>query len=116
MCPARAQVWSTRSVEGVHRFLARVYRAFEAGVTDEEPTKEQMRLLHATIKKVRPAPCLASPRLARSNPLSLVDVRQRQRAADAPAGVAVQTSQRFVLHRGLQPCAMGRGELLRAAS
>jgi hypothetical protein len=28
------QVWSTRGVEGVHRFLARVYRAFEAGVSD----------------------------------------------------------------------------------
>lgn len=47
------QVWSTRGVEGVHRFLARAYRVFEGGVTDEEPTKEQMRLLHATIKKVR---------------------------------------------------------------
>lgn len=27
------QVWSTRGVEGVHRFLNRVYRAFEAGVS-----------------------------------------------------------------------------------
>jgi leucyl-tRNA synthetase len=27
------QVWSTRGVEGVHRFLARVFRAFEGGVS-----------------------------------------------------------------------------------
>jgi leucyl-tRNA synthetase len=39
-------------VEGVHRFLARTYRAFEAGLCDDEPSKEQLRLLHITIKKV----------------------------------------------------------------
>ena len=39
-------------MEGVHRFLARAYRVFEPGMSEEEPTKEQMRLLHATIKKV----------------------------------------------------------------
>lgn len=32
--------------------MARVYRAFEAGVTDEPASREQLRLLHATIKKV----------------------------------------------------------------
>ncbi len=47
------KVWSTRGVEGVHRFLARTYRVFEPGMTDDPPTKDQMRLLHATIKKVR---------------------------------------------------------------
>jgi len=53
MGPLRdTKVWSTRGVEGVHRFLARVYRAFEPGVTDDAPTKEQLRLLHTTIKKV----------------------------------------------------------------
>lgn len=50
------QVWSTRGVEGVHRFLARVWRVWEQGLTEELPTKEQLRLLHATIKKVRCAP------------------------------------------------------------
>jgi leucyl-tRNA synthetase len=40
-------------VEGVYRFLARAYRAFDAGVDGTaEPSKEQLRLLHATIKKV----------------------------------------------------------------
>ncbi|WIA22710.1 hypothetical protein OEZ85_001117 [Tetradesmus obliquus] len=53
MGPLRdTKVWSTRGVEGVHRFLNRVYRAFEAGVSDEPASKEQLRLLHATIKKV----------------------------------------------------------------
>eukprot|EP00878_Enallax_costatus_P022863 GHUV01024296.1.p1 GENE.GHUV01024296.1~~GHUV01024296.1.p1 ORF type:complete len:684 (+),score=223.68 GHUV01024296.1:356-2407(+) len=53
MGPLRdTKVWSTRGVEGVHRFLARVYRAFESGVTDVEPSREQLRLLHATIKRV----------------------------------------------------------------
>ncbi|KAI8470252.1 MAG: hypothetical protein J3K34DRAFT_262668 [Monoraphidium minutum] len=53
MGPLRdTKVWSTRGVEGVHRFLARAWRALENGVTDEEPTRDQLRLLHATIKKV----------------------------------------------------------------
>ena len=48
------QVWSTNNIEGVHRFLARVYRLIaEQQVSDAEPDQEQMRLLHATIKKVR---------------------------------------------------------------
>lgn len=66
MGPLReTKVWNTKGVEGVHRFLARVYRLIVgAGVavadggptppslTDVDPTKEQLRLLHATIKKV----------------------------------------------------------------
>ncbi|GIL61315.1 hypothetical protein Vafri_15703 [Volvox africanus] len=53
MGPLRdTKVWSTRGVEGVHRFLARVWRLFEGGVTEEAPTREQLRLLHQTIKKV----------------------------------------------------------------
>ncbi|GIL79151.1 hypothetical protein Vretimale_16692 [Volvox reticuliferus] len=53
MGPLRdTKVWSTRGVEGVHRFLARVWRLFEGGVTDEAPSREQLRLLHQTIKKV----------------------------------------------------------------
>jgi len=53
MGPLRdTKVWSTRGVEGVHRFLARVWRACEAGLTDDAPTKEQLRALHTCIKKV----------------------------------------------------------------
>ena len=58
------KVWNAKGVEGVHRFLARVYRLIVGydGVADQngknpawddsEPTKEQLRLLHATIKRV----------------------------------------------------------------
>lgn len=47
-------MWSTKGVEGVHRFLARVYRLVTegGGLTEEEPTRDQLRLLHQTIKKV----------------------------------------------------------------
>jgi leucyl-tRNA synthetase len=55
--------WSMRGVEGVSRFLARVWRlmmnenqegAWELspGLRDVDPTKEQQKVLHATIKKV----------------------------------------------------------------
>jgi leucyl-tRNA synthetase len=55
--------WSTRGVEGVARFLARVWRLLmtenQAGewvlsdkVKDVEAAKQQQKLLHATIKKV----------------------------------------------------------------
>ena len=48
------QVWSTRSVDGVHRFLARSWRLTVQQESSEsvEPTKEQLRLLHSTIRRV----------------------------------------------------------------
>ena len=39
-------------MEGVHRFLARVWRALEGGVSDEPPTRDQLRALHQAIRKV----------------------------------------------------------------
>ena len=55
--------WSTRGVEGVARFLARVWRLLmtenqggkwelSSKVKDVEPDKAQQKVLHATIKKV----------------------------------------------------------------
>jgi leucyl-tRNA synthetase len=51
--------WSTRGVEGVTRFLDRVWRLIVAddgsagqAVVDAEPSADQRRLLHQTIKKV----------------------------------------------------------------
>ncbi len=47
------QVWSTKGVEGVHRFLARVYRLVtEQPLSDAPPSADQLRQLHQTIKKV----------------------------------------------------------------
>lgn len=51
--------WSTKGVEGVNRFLNRSWRLFfgEHGdqmreLTEAEPSSEQLRVLHAAIKKV----------------------------------------------------------------
>ena len=51
--------WSTRGVEGITRFLDRVWRlmvgdegSLSQAVTDAEPAPEQLRLLQYTIKKV----------------------------------------------------------------
>jgi len=47
--------WNTRSVDGVNRFLGRAWRLFDAHLgepVDAQPTAEQLRTLHATIKKV----------------------------------------------------------------
>ena len=45
--------WSTKGVEGVYRFLKRAWRLVaETPVADVPCTPEQLRLLHATIKKV----------------------------------------------------------------
>ena len=55
--------WSMKGVEGVSRFLARVWRLMmtenqagewelSASVQDAEPTKAQQKITHATIKKV----------------------------------------------------------------
>ncbi len=50
--------WSTDDMEGVHRFLNRIWRLVvdtdsgELAVSDEEPDREQLRTLHRTIKTV----------------------------------------------------------------
>lgn len=55
MGPLReTKVWNTRSVDGVYRFLGRVWRLFaaNAGCLDAKPTAEQLTMLHSTIKRV----------------------------------------------------------------
>ncbi|MCO5597640.1 hypothetical protein L7F22_051721 [Adiantum nelumboides] len=65
MGPLRdTKTWSTNGVEGVYRFLGRAWRlvvgtpslqgTFAEGsvVTDEDPTREQLRALHQCIQKV----------------------------------------------------------------
>lgn len=59
MGPLReTKVWNSKGVEGVHRFLARVYRLIigqadtPSTLTDDMPTKEQLKALHTCIKKV----------------------------------------------------------------
>ena len=47
------QAWNTKGVDGVHRFLARAYRLVTGDLSSAEPDREQLRLLHTTIKRVR---------------------------------------------------------------
>ena len=44
--------WSTRGIVGVRRFVERVWRTSEREITEEEPSREQLKLLHQTIRKV----------------------------------------------------------------
>ncbi|WP_317207164.1 leucine--tRNA ligase [Rhodoflexus caldus] len=49
--------WSTHGIEGVYKFLRKLWRLFfdEKGnsvVTDGEPTAEELKILHKTIRKV----------------------------------------------------------------
>ena len=54
----QSKPWDTNGVEGVFRFIRKFWRLFhDAGntfcVTHEEPTPEELRVLHKTIKKVQ---------------------------------------------------------------
>jgi leucyl-tRNA synthetase len=49
--------WDTKGIEGVHRFLKKLWRLFfdeakGAVWTDETPTAEELKVLHKTIKKI----------------------------------------------------------------
>lgn len=44
--------WNSNGVVGVHRFLNRVWALTDKPLTDAVPTKDQLRILHKTIKKV----------------------------------------------------------------
>lgn len=52
-----AKPWSTQGIEGVLRFLRKLWRLFHQGenesflLSDNEPTKAELKILHKTIKK-----------------------------------------------------------------
>ncbi|MES2655050.1 MAG: leucine--tRNA ligase [Bacteroidota bacterium] len=52
----QSKPWNTNGIEGVHRFLKKLWRLFYQDgnniVTQEEPTKAELKTLHKTIKKV----------------------------------------------------------------
>jgi leucyl-tRNA synthetase len=52
----QSKPWNTSGIEGVNRFLQKVWRLFHDDesliVTDQLPTKEELKTLHKTIKKV----------------------------------------------------------------
>ena len=43
--------WDTNGIDGVHRFLKRLWNMYE-NISEEEPTKEELRSLHKLIKKI----------------------------------------------------------------
>ena len=43
--------WDTNGIDGVHRFLRRIWNMYE-NIVDEEPTKDELRSLHKLIKKI----------------------------------------------------------------
>ena len=52
----QSKPWNTNGIEGVYRFLGKLWRLFfndkgEFEVSDAEPTKEELKILHKTIKK-----------------------------------------------------------------
>ncbi len=49
--------WDTKGIEGVHRFLKKLWRLFYDELkgklwTDEKPTADELKVLHKTIKKI----------------------------------------------------------------
>ena len=54
----QSKPWDTNGIDGVHKFLRRLWQKFfdrngNYAVTDEEPTDKELKSLHKTIKKVR---------------------------------------------------------------
>ena len=43
--------WDTNGIDGVHRFLKRLWNMYE-NIVEEEPTKEELKSLHKLIKKI----------------------------------------------------------------
>ena len=43
--------WDTNGIDGVHRFLRRLWNMYE-NIEEAEPTKEELRSLHKLIKKI----------------------------------------------------------------
>jgi len=53
----QAKPWDTNGIEGVHKFLRKLWRLYhdtqnQPNISDEEPTRAEMKVLHRTIKKI----------------------------------------------------------------
>lgn len=52
----QSKPWDTNGIDGVHRFLRKTWNLFykqgEVAVTNEEPTKDELKAIHKLIKKV----------------------------------------------------------------
>ncbi len=53
----QSKPWNTQGIEGMHKFLKRFWNLYfddkgNFAVTDEQPTEQELRILHKTLKKV----------------------------------------------------------------
>ncbi|MEQ9467853.1 MAG: class I tRNA ligase family protein [Ekhidna sp.] len=52
----QSKPWNTNGIEGVYKFLRKFWSLFHDGehfsITEEAPTKEELKVLHSTIKKI----------------------------------------------------------------
>ncbi len=51
----QSKPWSTKGIEGVYKFLKKLWRLYtneEGKINDENPSKEELKILHGTIKKI----------------------------------------------------------------
>ncbi|WP_420578514.1 leucine--tRNA ligase [Ekhidna sp.] len=52
----QSKPWNTNGIEGVYKFLRKFWSLFHDGdsfkVTDDEPTKDELKVLHGTIRKI----------------------------------------------------------------
>jgi leucyl-tRNA synthetase len=94
--------WSMKGVEGVSRFLARVWRlimeenqagesVLSSGVQEVEPQKSELKVLHATIKKVTGDIETLSFNTAISQMMILVNALIPQRGTPAKPVSALRT-------------------------
>ena len=48
----QSKPWDTKGIEGVFRFMRKLWRLFDEGVADSAPTDAEFRVLHRAIKKI----------------------------------------------------------------
>ena len=48
----QSKPWNTNGIDGVHKFLKKFWRLFENGISEEKPTKDELKITHKTIKKI----------------------------------------------------------------
>jgi leucyl-tRNA synthetase len=54
----QSKPWNTNGIEGVFRFIRKLWRLFhddnnKFDVSDEAPTRDELKVIHGTIKKVK---------------------------------------------------------------
>ncbi len=53
----QSKPWDTNGIDGVFKFLRKTWNLFykngELNITDEKPTKDELKILHKTIKKIK---------------------------------------------------------------